>query len=372
MKKHVISLALIFIIGISAIIFAFRNNSVTQPYVLNLNDIIMSINQGDDQTQALAAVEEQLNELYTDMNAQRESRDLILCISLSAILILLISGFSILLWNIRRRILLPFRKLNSFAKNVATGNLDIPIEMDKNNFFGAFTESFDLMRVELARAREAERQANQSKRELVASLSHDIKTPIASIKAVSELMIATSKDEKESQQLEIIGTKADQIDLLISNMFSATLEELQELNVSPKEIPSTALSYLISNSDYRCSATIQDIPECLIIADEIRLAQVLDNIFTNSYKYADTGIDVTASLNDNHLCISISDHGEGVPSEELPLVCQKFYRGKNAQGKTGTGLGLYISKYLMEKMSGNLQCENQKSGFTVNLILTLA
>ena len=83
----------------------------------------------------------------------------------------------------------PFKKLQSFAVNVARGNLDIPLKMDKNNPFGAFTESFDIMREELAAARQSEYAANRSKKELVASLSHDIKTPVASIKAVSELML---------------------------------------------------------------------------------------------------------------------------------------------------------------------------------------
>ena len=84
----------------------------------------------------------------------------------------------------------PFRKLKGFAERIAGGNLDIPLEMDKKNLFGAFTESFDIMRSELKKARIAEAQANASKKELVAKLSHDIKTPVASIKAVSEVGLA--------------------------------------------------------------------------------------------------------------------------------------------------------------------------------------
>jgi signal transduction histidine kinase len=89
----------------------------------------------------------------------------------------------------------PFKKLQSFAVNVARGNLDMPLKMDRNNAFGAFTESFDIMREELASARQSEYVANRSKKELVASLSHDIKTPVASIKAVSELMLLRATDE---------------------------------------------------------------------------------------------------------------------------------------------------------------------------------
>lgn len=88
---------------------------------------------------------------------------------------------------LHRAILRPFRKLKGFAERVAGGDLDIPLEMDRENLFGAFTESFDLMRSELRKARIAEAQATASKKELIARLSHDIKTPIASIKAVSEV-----------------------------------------------------------------------------------------------------------------------------------------------------------------------------------------
>ena len=80
-------------------------------------------------------------------------------------------------WAVYCSRLTPFRKLRRFARDVAAGNLDIPLEMDSYGSFGAFTESFGLMREELKKARENERAADQSKKELVASLSHDINTP---------------------------------------------------------------------------------------------------------------------------------------------------------------------------------------------------
>ena len=377
MKKYAIVLGLLFVLGITGIIMAFESTGAVEPDVVRINDLVMSFGQGSHQTESTTSyaatdIAEQLREIFTDMDSQRASRDAFLQVSLLIVFAVFMGGCALLLWGIHRRILAPFHKLERFAQNVAVGNLDIPLEMDKESSFGAFTESFDLMRVELARAREAERQANQSKRELVASLSHDIKTPVSSIKAVSELMAATSKEEKELQQLQTINTKADQIGILVSNLFSATLEELQELPVEPKELPSTILAELIKNADYRKKAVMENIPECLIIADDIRLAQVLDNIFENSYKYADTAIEVGASLKDNHLFLSISDNGKGVLSEELMLLCQKFYRGQNAQGKSGTGLGLYLSKYFLEKMAGELHCENGEGRFTVTLVMALA
>lgn len=289
-------------------------------------------------------------------------------------IILILAALVCLLYAlvIGRRILRPFYKLKDFAKHVAEGNLDIPLAMDKKNVFGVFTESFDLMRSELKKARENERKANQSKKELVASLSHDIKTPVASIKAVSEIMYVKTKNENEREQLSIISDKADQINTLIMNLFNATLEELQELGVTVTEQSSQKIHELIKKSDYNGRATIHGIAQCIIIADVLRLSQVIDNVIYNSYKYADTEIDVTSCICGEYLEITFHDYGKGVLEEELPLLFNKFFRAANSEGKSGAGLGLYISKFLMNKMSGDIECDNTDNGFIVKLTLLLA
>ncbi len=298
-------------------------------------------------------------------------RNLLLIFTLCVIIVAAVFC-SLYLVFIDRCILYPFRKLQGFARHVAEGNLDMPLDMDKNNFFGAFTESFDLMREELNKARENERIANQSKKELVASLSHDIKTPVASIKAVTEVMHVKTSDENQRRQLEIINSKADQINTLITNMFSATLEELQELKVIVTEQSSQVLYDLIKTADYNSKANIGGIAECIILADGLRLSQVVDNIISNSYKYAGTSIYVSSVIRGKYLEIGFKDYGRGVSEEELPLIFNKFYRAKNSKEKGGTGLGLYISKYMMEKMEGDIYCENSVDGFTVLLKLLIA
>jgi signal transduction histidine kinase len=245
--------------------------------------------------------------------------------------------------------------------------------MDRHGRFGAFTESFDLMREELKKARENERNADRSKKELVASLSHDIKTPVASIKATTELMLINPKDEKEKLQLERINEKAEHINALITDMFHATLEELQALNVTPAEIQSTVIPQLIQNADYKGQVKPFIIPSGIIVADPVRLQQVFDNIIGNSYKYAGTDIKIDARFDNQYLIIDISDTGSGVPDDELQLLLNKFYRGKNAGDKSGYGLGLHISRFLLEQMSGELRCENRSGGgFAVKIMLRLA
>jgi signal transduction histidine kinase len=321
-----------------------------------------------------------VGKLVLDNNATAELRSwrTRVQVALALILTLLALLLALLLLRVHRNILSPFHRLESFAANVAAGKLDIPLNMDRKNAFGAFTESFDLMRAELAAAREGERQAAQSKKELAAQLSHDIKSPVASIKAISELAQLTETDERNRERMATIEAKADQIDLLISNMFHATLEELQELAVSPVETPSSAVAELIVRADYRhlldgaANAGAIAVPPCLAMADPIRLEQTLDNVIGNSYKYADTPIAFEAELLDGYLWLNFTDAGGGVSPDELPLLTQKFYRGTNAAEKSGSGLGLYIAHYFMERMGGALTCENTEDGFRVRLALRLA
>ncbi|MEK4628960.1 HAMP domain-containing sensor histidine kinase [Solibacillus sp. FSL R7-0682] len=273
---------------------------------------------------------------------------------------------------IYRTVLKPFQQLQYFAVNVARGNLNMPLNMDKNNTFGAFSESFDILREELNAARQREYESNRSKKELVATLSHDIKTPVASIKAVSELMLMRAKDEKVIKQVNTIYSKAEQINLLVTDMFHATLEELQQLKLTVTEESSELLIEMIENVNYDHQIKYEPIRQCIILMDPLRMQQVIDNIISNSYKYAGTKIEITSQIKDGYLELHILDFGNAISEEELPLLFNKYYRGKNVEGKSGSGLGLYISKYFMENMNGEIHCNIRKDGFTVVLKIKLA
>ena len=285
-------------------------------------------------------------------------------------LILLTVVVSVLYYvYLKRRVLDPFKKLKGFAVRVAGGNLDTPLEMDKGNVFGPFTESFDIMREELKASREREEKAVKSRKELVAQLSHDIKTPVSSIKAMTDVMSLTASEE-DKVTINAINAKADQIDSLISNLFHATLEELEQLEVKPEDINSTDIVQMIKDADYQNKIEKLDIKDAVVFADRLRLNQVLNNIIFNSYKYADTGINVTSRFENagsKYLFIEIADKGPGVPEEELEMITQKFKRGSNAGNKDGSGLGLYISDYLMNKMEGSLTVRNTGEGFAVEI-----
>ena len=269
----------------------------------------------------------------------------------------------------------PFHKLKNFAGEVARGNLDMPLSMTKSNYFGVFTESFDIMREELRRAKENEYKANVSKKELVAELSHDIKTPIATIKAACEVIeVKSAKSEgigglELHDKVQLIEKKADVVEQLINNMFHATLEELEVLKVEPQEELSTCIDEMFKELQVYGNIHIENqIPQCLLWMDKLRMVQVIDNIVNNAMKYAKTDVHISYSQRDNGILIRIKDDGPGVPEEDLAKVSEKFYRGSNVAGENGSGLGLYLTKMFMEKMEGQMNCYND-NGFVVELFL---
>jgi len=272
---------------------------------------------------------------------------------------------------IKKSVLSPFKKLNSFAARVAEGNLDVPLTMDKGHVFGEFTESFDLMRTELKKARLAEKKAADDKKEMVAKLSHDIKTPVASIKSTSEIGMAITKEERTKEMFGVINTKTDQIKSLVDNLFTSSVHDITEIDVNPGMQTSDTITALIKNSDYLSRAGSFEIPECSVYFDKLRLQQVFDNIFMNSYKYADTDISVASEISGDYLVIRVSDKGPGVKEEELPLIREKYKRGSNASGNEGAGLGLFLTEYFMEKMDGKMGLRNLNPGFEVSVYLRL-
>ena len=275
-----------------------------------------------------------------------------------------------LLW-VYRNIIKPFEDLKEFASDIASGDLDKPLKMDRGNIFGSFTESFDIMRTELSEAKQKEYEAQRSKMELVSQLSHDIKTPVASIKALGELLEAQSTDPKTKERLGSIVTKADNIDAMVSDLFTETLTELNELNVETSEQESRILDRIIKDADHMDLVTGRNVEECIIMCDPLRVTQVVNNIIFNSYKYAGTAIHLESHIEDDYLVVSFTDEGGGVSNDEIPMITKRFRRGENAKGKPGSGLGLAIAYELMEKMGGDLEVANADKGLRVRLFFKI-
>ena len=293
---------------------------------------------------------------------------------------LLIGAAAALGVYIRKTIIRPFAKMKDFASYVAAGDLDRPLEMDKGNMFGAFSESFDIMREELKASRVRELSLQKKERELIASLSHDLKTPVTGIKLTSELMAAIFF-QNEGQEITVtedmtgkmnnICKRADEIGVLVGDLFSSTLEDLGEFKVECSDENSAVIAEIVSKYDDRGLVRISEIPQVIVHIDKLRLSQVIGNIIFNSYKYAGTSIEISFRLDESFLEVSISDSGPGVPEDEIELITNKFYRGREHGDKEGSGLGLYIARILMDKMGGELSVRSE-NGLCVTLLIPIS
>lgn len=327
------------------------------------NDIILDITI-DDNVVGKILIENTTNRL---LNNTKGYIITVIVIVSSIQLLVFIAYF----YHMNKLLIKPFNDLSAFAARVAQGNLDIPLSMDRKHVFGPFTESFDLMRSELKKARIAEKKANDDKKEIIAKLSHDIKTPVASIKSTSEIGYEISKDSNCKNYFNQINVKSDQIKVLVDNLFNSSINEITEIDVNPSNYNSDVLYTLIKNADYLNKLNDFSIPNCNIYIDKIRMQQTFDNIFTNSYKYANTKIEINISILEEFLIIDIKDFGPGVLDEEINLLKEKYKRGSNVKDEDGAGLGLHLANYFMENMNGRLELYNNHPGFGAKIYIRI-
>ena len=287
---------------------------------------------------------------------------------------------------------MALKELQKFSEEIAKGNLDVKLPFRKNNPFNNFTESFDMMCEELKRSKNSELEAQKAKRVMVAELSHDLKTPVATIGATCEVldmkyrMKLKNGDPDEVKDAEdmiekigYIKDKSDVINELVDNVLRASEDELDEISVNPKEVESTVIEeFFVSSRDYANIVFNNHIQECLLYIDKLRMKQVIDNVIGNSIKYAGTDIHVSFSETEgvpnsdgsknSFIKVKIRDFGPGVSEEDIPIIVEKFARGKNAEDKSGYGLGLFLVKFYMEKQGGGMNYYND-NGFVVELLI---
>ena len=271
-------------------------------------------------------------------------------------------------------VLRPFDKMKDYAAEIAKGNFDLSLDYSRSNYFGQFTWAFDSMRREITKARANEREAVENNKTVIATLSHDIKTPIASIRAYAEGLEAhmDSSPERRARYLSVIMRKCDEVAKLTNDLFLHSLSDLDKLkiNAEPLEIGSfvqEVIEELAAQQD-----DIFFIPPsftAFVSADKNRLLQIIENLVNNARKYAKSRIDVSLSLENGTVCLKIRDYGGGIPDEDMPFIFDKFYRGKNCGSEQGSGLGLYIVKYLAEKMGGSILLRNHTNGLEAVVFL---
>jgi len=277
----------------------------------------------------------------------------------------------------------PLKQLNTSAVEIARGNLDIKLRYESNNELGEFTRAFDLMREELKDSLNKQSEYEKSRKELIASISHDLKTPVASIKAYVEgLQDGIAKDpETVERYVSVIKKKTDSLTKLIEDLFQHSLRELGRFKINREEqysgkLMNTILEPVKMQFDKgSIKFIIQDaIPNVLINVDAGRIEQVILNLIQNSKKYTPEGgsIFFGSVLEEDYLKITIKDTGLGILPEDMPFIFDQFYRGEKARSGEfeGAGLGLSICKYIIEEHGGQIFVNsrmNEGSTFSITI-----
>ena len=293
-------------------------------------------------------------------------------------LFLLITG---LLYYIRRHIIVPFGRLNDVPKELARGNLAVPIPEEKSRFFGKFTWGVNLLRESIEDSRKKEITMQRDKKLLLLSLSHDIKTPLSAIKLNAKALAKGlyKDEEKQRTAAESINNRADEIERFVSEITKAASEEFMSFEVTPGE---EFLSVIITKIYERYasqlamsgrSLAIRKYDDCILSCDPDRLAECLQNLIENAIKYGDGRlIEISFDKMDGCELITVSNTGCTLEAKELPQIFESFHRGNNADKVQGNGLGLFICKRLMSLMDGEVYADIRDGCFFVTLVVKLA
>ena len=287
-------------------------------------------------------------------------------IGVSFVLTFMLSNI-IVSYQFSRRILKPLHNLQSAAAEIRRGNLDHPIVEEGDQEIQALCRDLELMRIKLKDSVHTQLKFEDNRKMLISSISHDLKTPVTSIKGYVEGIldgIANTPDKME-RYLRTISLKAHQMDQMIDDLL---LYAKLDLNQIPFNFERTDIDeYLklclqesepeLENSRIRISFHNELLQKQQhVLLDRERMKRVIMNILDNSRKYMskDQG-EIKILLRDTSasLIIELRDNGSGIREGDLPYIFDRFYRSDAARSK-GSGLGLAIAKQIIEGHKGRV------------------
>ncbi len=264
---------------------------------------------------------------------------------------------------IRQRILKPFEILSGVPGELAKGNLTVPIKANKNRYFGKFVWGLDLLRENVEDQKRRELKLQREKKTLLLSISHDIKTPLAAVKlyanALSKGLYTDAKKQKETA--EQINAKADEIEGFISQIVKASNEDFLDLTVCEGEFYLSALigqlmEYYTEKLKWmKTEFQVGQYSDCILRGDLERSVEVVQNMMENAVKYGDGHyIAIEVEKEEESVLVTVKNGGCMLGDSELSHIFESFWRGSNAEGADGSGLGLFICRQLMHKMGGEI------------------
>jgi two-component system sensor histidine kinase TctE len=203
---------------------------------------------------------------------------------------------------------------------------------------------------------------------LVAEAAHEVRTPLASLRAQAEVAMDETDPEALRRRVGKIHLGAVQAGQLVSQLLmDATVSH----RLDTRQAGTTTLSIVIDDVMQRLEAeaaarlTVSIAPDAAdapLRGDRVALREMLRNVIDNALTYSEDGVEVGASMSDGHLSIAIADRGPGIPAGERDMVLERFRRGSASQGKAGSGLGLSIVRRVVEANRGTLALSDRGGG----------
>ncbi|MGN0353202.1 MAG: sensor histidine kinase [Roseburia sp.] len=286
----------------------------------------------------------------------------------------------IILVYMQVKILKPFHTFGEMPYELAKGHLTGEVNENKNRYFGRFLWGISMLRDTLNDARTKELKLMREKKLLLLSLSHDIKIPLSAIKLYAKALRENIYETKEEQvhAAEQIEAHAGEIESFVKEIVTASSEDIVSIEVENTEFYlKDFVEKIQENYEPKCRLrmiefTIGKYENHLLKGDMERAFEVVENLLENAFKYGD-GIRISIDFYEEDYCqiIRVFNSGEAVTDAELPHLFDSFYRGSNVGSKQGNGLGLYISRQIMQKMEGDIFAERCEDGMNFCLVFQM-
>ncbi len=269
-----------------------------------------------------------------------------------------------------RHISRPLDTLTEGVARIRDGDLDTPIAYTEPDEFKAACDAVDEMAARLKASLEQQQAARQQKQELIAGMSHDLKSPLTAIRAYTEgLLEGVAQDEATRQRyLQTIYAKEADMETLVNRLFAFAKMDVSQYPVHTEPLALAAELEAITEEQAGMAITV-DIPSMTVQADRELLRRVAVNLLDNSRKYGgreDVQVRITAEKTGGMAAIAFTDNGTGVPPEQLPRLFDVFYRGDAARTTPGSGSGIGLA----DEMHGTVRAENAENG-GLRVIVTL-
>lgn len=285
-----------------------------------------------------------------------------------------------LLIYIKIHILKPFHAVSEMPYELSKGHLSIDLEENKNRFFGRFLWGLAMLRDNLSDSKAKELKLLKEKKLLLLSISHDIKIPLSAIKLYARALKEGiyESDEKRNEAAGQIEVHAKEIEDFVKEIISASSEEIISIEVEDSEfylkdfVEKIREVYEPKAKVILAELIIGDYENKLLKGDMERAFEVMENLLENAFKYGD-GRRITIDFYEEDYCqvVRVFNTGAVVTDMELPHLFDSFYRGSNVADKPGNGLGLYISRQIMNKMDGEIFAERREDGMSFGVVFRM-